>query len=151
MACLLFGFHGAVGALARPCDGVVTQTLFSWPLEWAEWTHCDGKSALLIHTDGLLWRCWAERQAATAAAAERTRGCSVSQYVDFSLVSLLVAPQTWHSNRWSLQCSLADRTRLFSPKADTHTPLYAERPQGTHAFIPWGEAPRGQNDNLSPI
>lgn len=57
--------------------------------------------------------------------------------------------QTWHSNRWSLQCSSADRTRLFSPKADTHTPLYAERPQGTHAFIPWSEATRGQNGNLS--
>lgn len=120
--CLVFGCHGALEVLARPCDGVVTQRFFMVSgMGWL-WAHCNGKSGLLIHTDRLLWPAdelsfrWQQQQ---QTATQQTPDSYASQYVDFSLMSLVIPLQIdgKHSNRWRRHCSSVDWTHLFSPKA----------------------------------
>lgn len=119
------------GVLALPCDRVVTQRFFmASGMVWL-WTHCKGKSGLLIHTDGLFDRPlsssfrWREQ----LLVAQRTLDSSVSER---ARLVLLESDRT-HSSRWSRHCISVDWTHLLSPKAwhcvyshtHTHTSAYA--------------------------
>lgn len=165
-ACLVFGCHGALGVLAGPCDGVVTQRFFmASGMGWLR-SPCNGKSVLLIHTDGpLSWAepsfTWRQQQTAT----QQTPDSSVSQHVYFMLMSSVMPLKfdRTYSSRWNCHCSSVDPAHLFSPKAwhcfpshtQTHTHLCMHNYNNKH-MLPSPPPPRqnlklsGQKANHSP-